>query len=130
MSKGLLLDTSAIIRFFRGDRETLEFLRTSPLWLCPIVLGELYLGAYKSKQFEYEADKIELFCKRVNMLKCDDDIPRIYGKIASQLALAGTPISPNDTWIAAFALCNQVTLLSADIDYQRVQGLDLVLLAS
>lgn len=128
MNEALLLDTSAVIRFFRGDPETIRFLRSSSLWLCPIVLGELYFGAYKSQQFEYEADKIELFCKRVNMLVCDDQTSRIYGQIASQLALAGTPISPNDTWITAFALRYRVTLLSADTDFKRVSRLNCVLL--
>jgi tRNA(fMet)-specific endonuclease VapC len=39
------------------------------------------------------------------------------------LELAGTPIGPNDTYIAAHALTIDATLVSADAEFLRVPGL-------
>jgi tRNA(fMet)-specific endonuclease VapC len=48
--------------------------------------------------------------------------------VYAALRRAGTPIPVNDMWIAATALDQGACLLTFDQDFQRVAGLDHVLL--
>jgi predicted nucleic acid-binding protein len=48
-SQGILLDTSAIIAHFRGKIDLFELVvPEEPLFVSPVILGELYKGALKS----------------------------------------------------------------------------------
>ena len=127
----LLVDTSAVILFIKGSQEVREqFRQHDELYLCSIVLGKLLHGAFKSGQQEQELQKLAFFRQWAKLLNTTERTAEIYGQLSSKLALAGTPISANDTWIAAFAMEHGLTLYSKDTDYQRVEGLDFLLLES
>ena len=96
-----LIDTniwSALVR--RSSPEVVQrFLALTPeqLVLSPIVLGELAL---------------------------DGGTSVAYAQIRSALEAAGTPIGPNDTWIAAQALHHQLVLVTDNTrEFARVPGL-------
>jgi tRNA(fMet)-specific endonuclease VapC len=47
-----------------------------------------------------------------------------YGQLRAQLEAAGTPIGPNDTWIAAEALHHKLVLVTDNVrEFSRVPGL-------
>jgi tRNA(fMet)-specific endonuclease VapC len=46
-----------------------------------------------------------------------------YANLRTELEAAGTPIGPNDTFIAAHALALGATLVTADADFSCVPGL-------
>ena len=57
------------------------------------------------------------------VLPLDETVGPHYAKLRAQLEQAGTPIGANDTLIAAHALALGATLVTADIEFTRVPGL-------
>lgn len=56
----------------------------------------------------------------------DDHAAEHYGSIRAHLANAGTPIGPNDLFIAALARAKDLTLVSNNTaEFSRVPGLKL-----
>jgi tRNA(fMet)-specific endonuclease VapC len=59
-------------------------------------------------------------------LPFDDRAAEEHGKVRAHLAALGTPIGPHDLMIAAFALSNQMTLVTHNTaEFSRVPGLAL-----
>lgn len=55
-------------------------------------------------------------------------VARQYGRLFAQLRRAGTPLPTNDIWIAAATIDCGGTLLTFDRDFDRVTGLDHIVL--
>lgn len=126
-SSGLLLDSSVVIRHFRGGRDLLGGLGDFEFFYLPYVaLAELYAGAYKALRSEKNLQQIDLFLEAVDVLLPDEETPLVYGRIASELAQKGTPIPQNDIWIAAIALQTGLPLATEDKHFREVSGLRLV----
>lgn len=53
----------------------------------------------------------------------DAEVAAHYANLRTVLEEAGTPIGPNDTFIAAHALALGATLVTADAEFTRVPGL-------
>ena len=56
------------------------------------------------------------------------EVARRYGQIFAKLRQAGTPIPTNDMWIAAATIDAGAQLLTFDIHFRQVPGLDSTLL--
>jgi tRNA(fMet)-specific endonuclease VapC len=117
------LDTSAYTAFFRGHAETVSAVReASELFLSPIVLGELRSGFLKgNRSSENERLLQELLTSpRCGVLAIDEETSHRYAAIHDYLRRQGTPVSPNDLWIAASAAQHGLTILTLDGDFERV----------
>jgi len=57
---------------------------------------------------------------RVMILEIDKITAKRYAIISETLRRAGTPITPNDLWIAATALQHGLEILTFDSDFERV----------
>jgi tRNA(fMet)-specific endonuclease VapC len=58
------------------------------------------------------------------VLPLEPPVDLIYADIRSRLQEAGTPIGPNDLWIAAHAVALDFTLITANLgEFSRVPGL-------
>jgi tRNA(fMet)-specific endonuclease VapC len=126
-SSGLLLDSSVVIRHFRGGHELLGALGNLEVFYLPYVaLAELYAGAYRSLRSERNLQQISSFLDAVDVLLPDEETPLVYGRIASELAQRGPPIPQNDIWIAAIALQTGLPLATEDNHFRTVSGLNLV----
>ena len=126
-SSGLLLDSSVVIRHFRGGKDLLGALGDfEVLYLPYVALAELYAGAYRSLRAERNLQQISSFLDAVDVLLPDEETPLVYGRIASELAQKGTPIPQNDIWIAAIALQTGLPLATEDNHFRMVSGLSLV----
>ena len=69
-------------------------------------------------------EKITRFLLPFEIVPFGEKGAAFYGKIKSALEKKGTPIGPNDLLIAATALANQATLVTANLDeFSRVEGL-------
>jgi len=55
-------------------------------------------------------------------------VARHYGRVFAALKRDGTPIPVNDIWIAAATLDCGGTLLTFDRDFERIPGLDRIVL--
>ncbi|PKO61763.1 MAG: VapC toxin family PIN domain ribonuclease [Betaproteobacteria bacterium HGW-Betaproteobacteria-18] len=59
----------------------------------------------------------------IDVLALESNVATHYADLRTQLELSGTPIGPNDTFIAAQALAIGATLVTADAEFVRVPGL-------
>lgn len=125
-----LIDTniwSALIR--RSSPALLERfarLQFSQIFLSPIVLGELQVGYYKGDRTPKRWQVIEHITANAQLLTLDGGVSAAYAQLRAELEQAGTPIGPNDTWIAAEALHHQLVLVTDNTrEFVRVKGLKL-----
>jgi len=123
-----LLDTniwSALIRRANaGLIKRFEALERGRLALSPIVLGELQVGYYKGDRTPKRLAVIETIRSSSELLTINSRIADTYSQLRAQLEQAGTPIGPNDTWIAAEALHHKLVLVTDNVrEFSRVAGL-------
>jgi tRNA(fMet)-specific endonuclease VapC len=88
-----------------------------------VVAGELRYGAKRSGSPALVARVDELLAHLpVAPLRAPTD--RRYAEIRAVLGADGTPIGPNDLWIAAHALALGATVVTGnEREFRRVQGL-------
>lgn len=123
-----LLDTniwSALIRrSSSGLIKRFEALERGRIVLSPIVLGELQVGYYKGDRTAKRLAVIDTIRLHSELLTINSRISDTYAQLRAQLEAAGTPIGPNDTWIAAEALHHKLVLVSNNTrEFDRVPGL-------
>jgi tRNA(fMet)-specific endonuclease VapC len=123
----VLLDTSIVIPYFKGDI-TLQshFQGSQALYVPHVVLGELYCGANLSQNPPKHFAKIQNFLGAVVLLTPGLTTAEHYGRIRANLATAGTPIPENDIWIAAIALEHQLPLAARDAHFDQIKGLQVL----
>ena len=121
---GKLVDTNVIIRFLKGTTELFPlFDDMEKLFVSSISVGELMYGAELSKKADFNRTLYSDFCEQMNVLSVDSDIAKNYGKIKAQLKHKGRPIPENDIWIAATAVTANLCLMTADSDFENIDGL-------
>lgn len=124
---GFLLDTNAIIEIFARRAEALAPIKLLPNVFVPsIAVGELFLGAYRSRLREENIRRLRDFVREASVLPCDELTSEYYGRIGASLRRKGRPIPQNDLWIAALALQYDLTLISRDGHFDHVDGLQRV----
>lgn len=125
----LLLDTSAISSFGRGEEKRLiEVFSSRHELLVPlIVIGELRAGfAHGTKQKQNE-DLLQKFLDTPNVstITLSDITTLHYAAIYQKLKITGKPINTNDMWIAALTLEYDCTLVTLDSDFKRIANLSI-----
>lgn len=121
--KRLLLDSSAYFAFIRGHAEVVYAVRDADeVYLNVVVMGELlraFMGGAKRAQNRADFDHF-VASPYVEILAIDEITAERYATISDTLRRAGTPISPNDLWIAASALQHGLEILTFDSDFEKV----------
>jgi tRNA(fMet)-specific endonuclease VapC len=88
-----------------------------------IVAAELRYGATKSNS-EKLAERIDLILSALEILPLEIPADHQYAELRHHLTRQGTPIGPNDLLIAAHALANDLTVITANVgEFSRVPGL-------
>jgi len=124
MNNVYLLDTNAAIKLLNGDAVVSKIIAEADQIYVPIiVVGELYYGAEHSGQVAENLKKVDEFAIRYQVLFCDLQTAREYGRIMQQLRIKGRPIRQNDVWIAAIAIQHNLTVLTRDAHFNDVDGL-------
>lgn len=124
----ILLDTNICIAALKNDRRVLSRMvrHTGRLYLPFMVSAELRFGIEKLAQLgrDVTADRnrIEEFHEQMDgILYMTEETIAEYARIRSTLEIRGTPISPNDMWIAAQALVEDALLISANTrEFERI----------
>jgi len=126
--KKILLDTSAFVRFLRGDEKVMTYLaQADSVYMSGFVLGELYAG-FKAGGREKENRQILdrfLLKSTVTVLEATIETAEIFGLIIASLKKSGHPIPINDIWIAAHALETGSILVTYDDHFAVIPGLRL-----
>lgn len=124
--KRFLIDTNIIVDFFKGDQVIKEKLSANEIFIPSIVIGELYFGAYTSSIFTNQRKRLKEifdFISKYPILEVDKNTSEHYGKIKSQLKLKGYPIPENDIWIAAIVLQHNLTIVTKDKHFNKIEEL-------
>ncbi len=126
-SGDVLLDTSVVIPYFKGDPNIrIQIQASATLYLPQPALGELYCGAHLSVNPPRTLAEIQNFLPAVIVLSPGTPTAEHYGRIRAELAKAGTPIPENDIWIAALAVEHQLPLAARDAHFDRIIGLQVL----
>jgi tRNA(fMet)-specific endonuclease VapC len=123
-----ILDTNVCIDLLRGKGgEILRHLRRhdpDEIGISTITLAELQHGVHKSSDPARNMQAVAKFCAAFEILPFDGLAAEAYGRIRAELELAGTPIGPLDTLIAASALAvDCVVVTNNEREFGRVNGL-------
>jgi tRNA(fMet)-specific endonuclease VapC len=121
-SGDVLLDTSVVIPFFKGDKDVGAQLASATIYLPQIVLGELYCGSYLSANPAQNRNEIQNFLVATTVLSSGVATAEQYGKIRAALAKSGTPIPENDIWIAALAVEHGLPLAARVAHLNKIAG--------
>ena len=123
----MILDTNAVSAIAKGEATAVrEFASSVQVALPVVVLGEYRFGILQSRhRSEYERWLNELL-HACSVLEIQEETTHWYAELRSQLKRAGTPIPPNDAWIAALALQHSLPILSRDRHFDSVPGVQRV----
>src|SRR5258707_15799759 len=111
----IVADTNIFIDLMKGDVEIAQKLDSfNEVYLSPIVLAELYFGAYRSANPDKHLRKIAIAIQKSKLLTIDSTTSEIFVTIKLGLFAKGNPIPENDIWIAATAMQHQLPLYTND----------------
>jgi len=129
---GILIDSSILIEHERrrldisshlGGREEEEF------FLSVVTASELLHGVHRAREAALRARRsafVEAVLERFPLLGIELPTARTHARLWAELALAGTPVGPNDLWLAATAISHGLTFVTSNIrEFSRVPGLSL-----
>jgi tRNA(fMet)-specific endonuclease VapC len=126
-----LLDTNAVIALMKDEpavfRKRLRraVSKGEEIGVSSIALYELWYGVARSGRRRENAERLRLFLSggiAVHPFTADDAVTA--GDLRATLEAAGTPIGPYDLLIAAQALRNDATLVTANMaEFARVPDL-------
>ncbi len=122
------LDTNTCIYFLNGRYESVKnmLLSTPPneIGIPVIVKAELLLGVQKSTRIEENLHKVEEFLQPFKVVSFSDNMAYTYAKIREQTESKGTPIGPNDLFIASIVMFSGGTLITHNVkEFERIEGL-------
>ena len=124
-----LLDTNTIIYFFKGmgDVSKKLFLQTpNKIFIPSIVVYELEVGIAKSSHPQKRTKQLKELLEQISVLNFTTQEAISSAKIRASLEKIGTPIGPIDTLIAGYAVANNLTLVTRNLnEFQRVKKLKL-----
>jgi len=127
MSLRYLLDTNIISDLMRhpGGQVANRIGKLGEESICTsiVVAAELRYGAQKSGSIRLR-ERVDLLLSALEVLPLEPPADRRYGALRHHLTRHGTPIGPNDLLIAAHALTNDLTLVTANTrEFARVPAL-------
>lgn len=122
-----LLDTnivSAMIKNPLGDvYKQVRRVGVSRVGISIISVGELRFGIARKSSARLRST-LEEILESIGVLPFAEPAEQTYGELRAALERAGTPIGPNDLWIAAHALASNATLVTDnEREFGRVPGL-------
>jgi len=122
-----LLDTnvlSALVRDPQGPvASRIAAVGESAICTSIVVAAELRFGAEKSGSTKL-SDRVDAILSALEVLPLEAPVDRHYATLRRALGRRGKPIGPNDMLIAAHALCQGLTVVTANVgEFSRVPGL-------
>ena len=120
-------DTSFLIDMMRREPGAIQIYETYErqgiaLSTTAITAMELYKGAYVSKN-RRNVEKVGNILELFNLLPVDNTVYEAFGKIASGLYLAGSPLGDFDEVIAAITLCSDGEIITRDRHFEKIPEL-------
>jgi tRNA(fMet)-specific endonuclease VapC len=143
-----LLDTNHCSRIIFGETNVLRRLQQhigTGVATSVIVQGELLYMVQKSSEKEANLRFVRAFLQTIDLYPINDGVADIYGNLKGDIIKHFGPkdkakrrnftvqnlgFGDNDLWIASTALYYNLTIVSGDSDFQRIQQVQALLLES
>jgi predicted nucleic acid-binding protein len=126
----VILDTNIVSYLMRGGelaKAYLPHVQDKLLAIAFITVGEMYFGAEKGNWGTPKRRRLERELRNFVVIPYDHEIARCYGRLVAARQRAGSPISPNDAWIAACAVRHAVPLLTHNAKhFDGIRGLSVM----
>ena len=129
MSESLayLLDTNILSDLVRNPQGMVaaKITRAGEDTVCTSIIAaaEMRYGAIKSNSAKL-AERVDIILSALEILPLETPADHHYASLRHRLTHEGTPIGPNDLLIAAHALANDLTVITANVgEFSRVPGL-------
>jgi tRNA(fMet)-specific endonuclease VapC len=124
-----LLDTnilSDVIKNPKGNvAKKIRQIGSNNIFTSIIVASELQFGLQKKTSPELK-HRVTGLLDSIQILDLKSPSDQYYGKVRSHLQKVGTPIGPNDLFIAAHALAQNLVLITNNVnEFRRVPDLKL-----
>jgi tRNA(fMet)-specific endonuclease VapC len=127
MTIAYLVDADWVVHYLNGHQDIvarLNVVKHPGLGLSTVSLGELYEGAYYSRDPLGDERGLQAFLYGVTLLSLDEETAKIFGRARGRLRAQGLLIGDSDLWIAATALQYNLTLLTNNRrHFERIDGL-------
>lgn len=127
---GILIDTSVLVARERAEiraQEVRGTWRGDEAFISTITASELLIGVHRSTNPVARirrSMRVESFLDDFGIIPVELPVARIHAQLSADLAARGTPIGPNDLWIAASALAYGLAIATLNVrEFQRVPGL-------
>ena len=119
----MILDTNALSAWAEGRAAIETPLRSADRLVVPsVVLGEYYFGVRQSRHRTRYEDWLSRYLPLTEIAIVTSATADAYADIRLELKRLGTPIPPNDAWIAALARQHALPVLSNDRHFDVVSG--------
>ena len=122
-----LLDTDICIYALKQNQVVLRHLlahHRADVAVSVITEAELRTGAAKSTSASKTLRLVENFLRPLGIVEFTSEDAAVYAAVRAKLEVAGTPIGPLDTLIAAQAVARKLVLVSNNKrEFGRVSGL-------
>ena len=120
-----LLDTDTFSEMVKGLNpkiaKRLETLHTGDVGLSVITRGEIMFGLQIKSLKPLARQRMDRLLEAIDTLPLTTKVADHYGELRAHLRSVGTPIGPNDLWIAAHARALNLTLVTNNIgEFSRV----------
>ena len=127
MSLTYLLDTNILSDLARHPQGRIasRIAAVGEATICTsiVVAAEFRFGAAKAGSRKL-ADRVDIILSALEILPLEIPADRHYATVRWELTRRGTPIGPNDMLIAAHALAQGLTVISANSrEFSRIPGL-------
>ncbi len=124
-----LLDTDILIYLFKGNqriRDNLNRVGDKNIIISAISVGELYFGAYHSRERERNLLNLKNFFAVSRIIPVDEQIAEHFGELKAELKSKGELISDSDLFIAATCLGQEAVLVTGnEKHFRRIDRLKL-----
>ena len=128
MTLKYLLDTDVFSLMVKGQdaaiNTRLQTLAKGEAVLSVITAGEFYYGVSHAPVSALRDQRAQRLLDFFGLLPLDAEVTARYGTVRADLRRAGTPIGPNDLWLAAQALALGLVMVTRNArEFKRVRGL-------
>jgi tRNA(fMet)-specific endonuclease VapC len=123
-----LLDSDVFSLMTKGSdeaiNERMETLAKGEATLSVITTGEFFYGVAHSPLSTLRTKRAQRLIDFYGVLPIDEAVSAVYGQIRADLRAKGTPIGPNDLWLAAQATAHGLVMVTRNgREFRRVVGL-------
>lgn len=128
MKPKYLLDTDVFSLMVKGQDEAinarLQTLAKGDATLSVITTGEYFYGVAHAPVSALREKRAQRLIDFFGVAPLDPEVGLTYGAIRADLRAKGTPIGPNDLWLAAQAKAHGLVMVTHNTrEFKRVKGL-------